>query len=129
MERELKHAHLRLTNDPRLVAGMTAAVDHFGEQAGLPHSERNEFGRACSHACERAFGSMAEPAKPLDVEIEEFSDRVEVRLEFAAKSGSAAAPVTGRALHGHADRVESATVGAVSRTTLIKFLAGRSGNA
>jgi len=134
--REIGRIELKLDRDARLTAGVTAAVIHVAESAGLGADAQADLVAAAEDACGEAFRLLTAAGARLAVTIEEFTDRIEVTLEYRVQPAQVgretsglprtepAQPVgsTGRGLLGRVDNVLSNTQGGTSRTTLVKYI-------
>lgn len=135
MAREIGRIELKLDRDARLTAGVTGALIHVAESAGLDAEAQANLAAAAEDACSEALRLLTAAAK-LNVTIKEFTDRIEVALEYQVQAVQvgretfplpAAEPVqpggsSGRSLLGRVDRVLSNTHGGSSRTTLVKYI-------
>ncbi len=136
MAREISRIELKLDRDVRLTAGVTAAVIHVAESSGLAADAQADLVAAAEDACCEAFRLLTAAGARLGVTIEEYTDRIEVTLEYwvqAAQGGhkTSGLPRTepaqpagscGRGLLGRVDHVLSNTQGGTSRTTLVKYI-------
>jgi hypothetical protein len=106
-----------LHNDPRLIAGVAAAVAHVARRAGLPERAEADISTAAAEACRETFlllDCQRGPAPTIHLLIADFSDRVEVTLESSEKIS--------KVLEGDlVDRVECETRDGRSRMTLVKY--------
>ena len=115
---------LKLSNHPRLVAGVAGAVGHVAARAGCDARALADLVAAAEEACRNAFSLLAAADAQLGVTIEDFPDRVEVTLEHEGQPAPGAAGPGGLSsakLLARVDRVQYDTQGAVSRMTLIKY--------
>lgn len=134
MAAEPSRVVLRLTNDPRLVPGVLAAVDYFAQRAGLDAEAQRDLALAAEQACTRTLGLLGEDGGWLNVSVESFLDRIEITLEHRGQPLPAAGLETfaglgdepgepsGRQLLSRVDRVLFHTEGQASRMTLVKYL-------
>ena len=125
-------AHLRVDNDPRLLAGLAGAVEHFAKQAQFAAEASAELVAAVEEACRETFPLLSDAHPELFVIFEVFPDRAEIILEHRGEAlpsagldtflGDPDAPggLTGLSILSKVDRVQYNTEGGVSRTTLIK---------
>ncbi len=132
---ETKRATLRLPADARLVGAVTGTVEHFAQEAGLDERVQKELMSAAEQACLDTFQLVDSPAALIDVAVEEFPDRLEIRISHSGDSAPAIGldafvgapgsgnPSAGAGLMGLVDRVQYDTEGSVSRLRLIKYLA------
>lgn len=115
---------LRLSRDPRLVAGVAGAVGHVTERAGWSTRARGDLTAATEEACGRTLPLLANGAQ-LSVTIEDYPDRIEVTLEHRSRPTQRSPESNDRDLLACVDRVEHSSSGGVSRTTLIKDFRSR----
>jgi len=62
---ETGRLELKVSGDPRLLAGVSAAIDHFAEASGLRQARRAEFIAAFEDALQEAFPCPESTSKPL----------------------------------------------------------------
>lgn len=136
MARETSRIELKLDRDARLTAGVTGALIHVAESAGLGAEAQADLVAAAEDACSEALRLLSAADAKLSVTIKEFTDRIEVALEYQVQAAQAgretsalprAEPVqpsgsSGRGLLGRVDRVLSNTHSGTSRTTLVKYI-------
>jgi len=127
-------AHLRVDNDPRLLAGLAGAVEHFAKQANFAAEASADLIAAVEEACRETFPLLSEAHPELFVIFKAFPDRAEITIEHRGEElpsagldtflGDPSAPggLTGLSILSKVDRVQYNTEGGVSRTTLIKHV-------
>ena len=125
-------------NDSRLFAALYDILCHSARRAGLSQSGQQGFAEAALNACRETFllvDDAAEPNGMLRLLIQDFADRVEVRIEHRGRCLPTAgldtfcAPPTaesGQSLHAalqatKVDRVLYETSNGVSRVTIVKY--------
>ncbi len=128
---------LDLSPDPRFLAGLSGAVEHFAEGLGFDPAVCKDLMAAAVEACRDTFRLLPPEHSSVRVLIETFSDRLEVVLEHRGEAlptagldtflglGAEAAPageLTGLSLLSRVDRVLYQTEGGASRMTLVKYL-------
>ena len=131
------HLQLELTGDPRVLAGLSGAVEHFAQQIGLNEAAQKDLVTAAEEACRETFRLLTPQNPSLHVTIDAHPDRVEVALEHkgeplptagldtffgAGAKESTGGELTGLSLMKRVDRVQYHTEGGTSRTTLVKYL-------
>lgn len=84
---------LTLSSDPRLLAGVSGAVNHVAEAAGMDESARANLVAAIEDACNVAFDRLAE-------------EEASVRLTLGCASGNVEAVLTLQGSAAHGDRPE-----------------------
>ena len=142
MASEPARVFLKLSNDPRLVAGVGAAVAHVAEEAGFDARSQADLVAATEEACRETLPLLADANARLCVYIECFADRIEVTLEHPGQArpiaglDSFAFPraqevnargLSGLALLARVDRILYNACGGISRMTLVKYLGMRPG--
>jgi hypothetical protein len=135
MSEEYIKAEFRLTADPRLVPGVVAAAEHFGQRRKLDEPAVQSLMRASKEACESTFKLLSSEAPTLGVVFSEFHDRIELTIEhkgealptagldtfLSAEEGDAVpGDLSGYTLMTLVDRVQYQTEGGTQRMTLVK---------
>ena len=91
---------LIFTSDPRLLAGVSGAVNHVAEAAGFSETARAELVAAVEDACQEALKEVANAKENVRLTVEPSVDGVEAVLEFkpagSAAQNSAAVPPQSR---------------------------------
>ena len=120
---------LRLTNDPRFIAGVTSAVAEVAERAGYPTSARADLVAAAEQVCRDALPLLTGAGAQLSVTIKDFPDRIEVTLERKVRVPPRARPGTNQVgrpvdhkLLGRVNHIRYDTQGETSRITLVKYV-------
>jgi anti-sigma regulatory factor (Ser/Thr protein kinase) len=131
MHKPKGRVHMRLSGDPRLVAGVGGAVQRMAERAGLGEAAAAALASATEEACQNTF-PLLQPSDPfLSVGVFSFHDHLEVTVEHRGVEEPSAGldtflrgggETTGLDLMARVDRVQYDTAGGTSRTTLIKYL-------
>jgi hypothetical protein len=122
-------AHVALDADPRLLAGLSGAVEHFAQMTGFDPAGCADLMDAVETTCRETFPLAS--AGTVDVLLSSYPDRVEIAVEHRGEAqpaagldtflGGAGVPAgAGLALLNRVDRILYNTEGGVSRTTLIK---------
>lgn len=88
MTAERTHTELKFTKDPRLLAGVRAAVEFVAARGGMSEAERASLAEASEKAACSALKHLSEGQSLCAITIEEFDDRIEIRIERPAKSES-----------------------------------------
>jgi hypothetical protein len=123
---------MSLTNDPRLVSGVTCAVEYFAALAGFNEATCKALVEAAAQACEDTFQLLTDDAANVRVIIEDYSDRIEITLQHRGEALPSAGLDTfgiaglegaqsGLALLSRVDRVQYHTEGGVSEMKLVKY--------
>jgi hypothetical protein len=123
------HTELRFTKDARLLAGVRAAVEFVAARGGMSDSERAGLAEASEKAACGAMQQLAEKQSLCSITIEEFHDRIEIRIERPVRAESKPVPnsSSGSAPSGQAgawrfvDRVLYDAQNGKSSVTLVKF--------
>jgi len=136
VSQETRKAQLKLVGGTALFPALAAAVEHFGEEAGLDESAQHNMVAACEQVCGDALRRSEDEECALDLTIEQLPDRLEIGIAYPgiigpaigldAFIGSASAPngSTGASLLTRVDRVRYETIGQTSRMILVKYLPG-----
>jgi hypothetical protein len=134
---ERSRTEVLIENDPRLIGAVSGVVLHAGQRAGLSASAQQELAAAAEHACRSTFPLLDGEDPFVKVTIEDFPDRIEVRLEHTGTPEPSAGLETffvgdgeeekpggpaGALLLSQVDRVLYETHDGKSRTTLVKYL-------
>ena len=82
MSAEHQKIALKITGDPRLRAGVLAAVEHVCERRGLSGEEKHELGESIRRECAKILDEQKEPN--CVVGIEEMEDRVQVTVKSSS---------------------------------------------
>jgi hypothetical protein len=80
-----------LDNDPRLLASVETVIAHAAKLAGLPEDTQRILGAAIFDASREMArsGSGSNPAgAPTRLTVDEFSDRLEITIDSAARGNS-----------------------------------------
>lgn len=78
MHTEPTKTELKITSDPRIRAGVRAAVEHICEQHGLAREEQRELASAVEKECAEEFADQFGPV--CAVTIDETGDHIEVHV-------------------------------------------------
>jgi uncharacterized protein with PIN domain len=78
MRVDFRETELKMTSDPRLRAGVRAALEHICERDGLGKDERRELAAAVENECTNVLESQRETT--CAVTIDELQDRIEVSV-------------------------------------------------
>ncbi len=126
---------LRLSSDPRLVAGVAGAVALIAERAGCDAGAQADLVAAAEGACRDTFPLLTGADPRLGVIIEQLVDRIEVTLEhdgqavpiaglesFAFPGAEETGRTSGLGLLARVDRVTYNVESGTSRMTLVKYL-------
>lgn len=73
---------LKITGDPRLRAGVLAALEHVCERRGLNGEEKRRLGTSIQEECGKVLDAQKEPS--CVVAIEEREDRVEITVKSSS---------------------------------------------
>ena len=99
---ELRETTLKITSDPRLRAGVRAAVEHVCELHGLTKEEQRELAAVVERECEKDLENRKEGS--CAISIDEREDRIVVNVGPAAGTVFEKAEARARG-NGHADRM------------------------
>ena len=118
---ETGKAELIICNDPRLLAGVSAAVNHFAEAAGLGEAARVDLTAAFEDALHAAFQSSSQAGEPIQLTISSPGGRIDAVLNLhgtAADAGRAEA--IRKLLSGKVDIVTLDKEGGAIRLHVVK---------
>lgn len=135
MNAERTHTELKFTRDPRLLAGVRAAVQFVAARGGMNEDECASLAEASEKAACGALKKLTDTQSFCSVAILEFVDRIEIHIERPAKpesiqrgnssggkpGGEIAEEGRGLAALRCVDRVLYDAQNGKSRTTLVKF--------
>ena len=114
---------LTVSSDPRLLAGVSAAVSHFGEVAGLDESARANLVAAFEDCFREVFGAASRNSKPVQMTIGVPSGKIEAVLTFHGEHARPEKAEKVRTLFaGKLDSVRLETSGDSIRLSLVKNL-------
>ncbi len=90
MERtETGRVELTICRDPRLLAGVSAAVNHFAEALGLEEGARADLVAAFEDAFREFFGAASWDSKPAHMTIAAPTGKIEAVLLFRGENAKA----------------------------------------
>lgn len=118
---------MKFSGDPRFLSGIRAAVEFIAARDGLSDAEREGLGAAWEMVARNCMAGPAASHPLCRVLIDEFGDRMEIRLEHPACSApnptAAAKPDASRGLEvmRRVDRVLYDARNGMSSVTLVKF--------
>jgi hypothetical protein len=121
---ETGRLELTISSDPRLLAGVSAALYHFAEVAGLDEPAKAELVAAFEDAFHEIFGGVSQNSKPIEMSIAAPAGKIETILLFPGDSLHAEkGEKVRKLLTGKLDSVRLETSGDSSRLHLVKNLA------
>ena len=112
---------MTLSSDPRLLAGVSGAVNHVAEVAGMDESARANLVAAIEDACNVAFDHLAEDEASVKLALGSGTGNVEaaLTLQGAAAQGDRPEKIQ-RALNGRIDKINREVRGDTVRILLVK---------
>ncbi len=112
---------LTLSSDPRLLAGVSGAVNHVAEVAGMDESARANLVAAIEDACNLAFDRLNESEASVKMTLGCASGNVEavLTLQGSAAQGDRPEKIQ-RALNGRIDKINREVRGDTVRIILTK---------
>jgi hypothetical protein len=118
---ETHKIELTLSSDPRLLAGVSGAVNHVAEVAGMDESARANLVAAIEDACNVAFDHLAEDQASVKMTLACASGNVEavLTLQGSAAQGDRPEKIQ-RALNGRIDKINREVRGDAIRILLVK---------
>jgi hypothetical protein len=118
---ETAKVELTLASDSRLLAGVSGAVNHYAEMAGMDEPGRATLVAAIEDACNEAFRNLPDDSGVLELTLAAPAGRVEAVLTFRGiATGAARAEKIQRVLRDRLDRVTRESIGDVTRLALVK---------
>jgi hypothetical protein len=112
---------MTLSSDPRLLAGMSGAVNHVAEVAGMDESARANLVAAIEDACHAAFDQLPENEASIKMILGSAGGHVEVGLLLQGSAAKGDRPEkVQRALNGRIDKITREVRGDTVRIVLIK---------
>jgi hypothetical protein len=118
---ETGRVELTLSSDPRLLAGISGAVNHVAEAAGMDESARANLVAGIEDACQAAFNQLPENESSIKMILGSAGGHVEVvlMLQGSAARGDRPEKVQ-RALNGRIDKITREVRGDTVRISLVK---------
>ena len=112
---------ITLASDPRLLAGISGAVDHVAEVAGMDESARANLVAAIEDACQAAFDALPENGASIQMTLGCSGGSIEavLMLQGIAAKGDRAEKIQ-RALNGRIDKISREVRGDTVRIVLVK---------
>ena len=112
---------MTLSSDPRLLAGVSGAVNHVAEVAGMDESARANLVAAIEDACHVAFDCLAENDASIKMTLACAGGSVEVALTLEGSAAKSDRPEKiQRALNGRIDKINREVHGDSVRILLVK---------
>ena len=112
---------MTLSSDPRLLAGVSGAVNHVAEVAGMDESARANLVAAMEDACNVAFDRLNESEASIKMTLGSTSGNVEVVLELQGSAAQGDRPEKiQRALNGRIDKINREVRGDTVRIAITK---------
>lgn len=120
MASETGRIELALTGDSRILAGVTGAVNHVAEAAGMKQSARADLIAAVEDACKMALSEVSNNGNRVNIILDQPPGKVEVILEYKPASPKQADARTDLAMRAKMDGVLREATKSGTRLTLIK---------
>jgi hypothetical protein len=112
---------ITLSSDPRLLAGVSGAVNNVAETAGMDESARANLVAAIEDACHAAFDQLAENESSIKMMLGASAEHVEVELILQGSAAKGDRPEkVQRALNGRIDKITREVRGDTVRISLVK---------
>jgi hypothetical protein len=112
---------MTLSSDPRLLAGVSGAVNHVAEVAGMDESARANLVAAIEDACNVAFDRLSENSASIKMSLGCTGGSVEVALTLDGSAAKSDRPEKiQRALNGRIDKINREVHGDSVRILLVK---------
>lgn len=130
------HTELKFSGDSRFISGIRAAVEFIAARDGLGDADRENLGTAWEMVARNCIMGLSEQHPFCRVLIDDFDDRMEVRVEHPSCSAPASGARTvaaGKPDESHnldithrVDRVLYDARNGMSSVTLVKFFTNKS---
>jgi hypothetical protein len=112
---------MTISSDPRLLAGVSGAVNHVAEVAGMDESARANLVAAIEDAFHVAFDRLAEDEASIKMTLGAGSGNVEVALSLQGSAAKGDRPERiQHALNGRIDKINREVRGDIVRIVLTK---------
>jgi hypothetical protein len=112
---------MTLSSDPRLLAGVSGAVNHVAEVAGMDESARANLVAAIEDACNVAFDRVTENEASIKMTLGSTNGSVEVELTLEGSAAKSDRPEKiQRALDGRIDKINREVHADSVRILLVK---------
>lgn len=131
MSTERTHTELKFSGDSRFISGIRAAVEFIAARDGLGDADRESLGTAWEMVARNCMTRLSDQHPLCRVLIDDFDDRMEVRLEHPSCSAPASEARTVAAgipdeshnldVTHRVDRVLYDARNGMSSVTLVKF--------
>jgi hypothetical protein len=120
---EIGKVELKFSGDSRILAGVSGAVNHLAEVAGMDEPERATLVAAIEDACQEAFHLVPNGEPLIEMSLATVNGRIEAVMTLHGMNGeSGGAEKIQRTLAGRIDRVMQDARGDTIRLTLVKNL-------
>lgn len=120
---EIGKVELKFSGDSRILAGVSGAVNHLAEVAGMDEAGRATLVAAIEDACQEAFHLLSNGEALIEMSLATVNGRIEAVMTFHGVKGEAGgAEKIQRTLSGRIDRVTQDARGGTIRLTLVKNL-------
>jgi len=117
---ELGRIELTVAGDKRLVAGVSGAVNHVAEAAGLKESARAELVAAVEDACRTALDEVSNNGNRVRVSLEMPPGKIEVVLEYTPTHEAKQSSSADKTMKAKLDGVSREKTQTGTRVTLVK---------
>jgi hypothetical protein len=118
---ETGKVEITLSGDARLLAGVSGAVNHVAEAAGMDESSRANLVAAIEDACHAAFDKLPEDNSTIQLILGSTGGHIDavLTLQGSAAKGDRPEKIQ-RALNGRIDKINREVRGDVVRISLVK---------
>jgi len=118
---------LTLSSDPRLLAGVSGAVNHVAEVAGMDESARANLVAVIEDACHVAFDQLPEEEASIKMILGTVGGHIEATLMLQGSAAKGERPEKiQRALNGRIDKINREVCGDTVRILLVKNISTHS---
>ena len=120
MASETGRIELTLTGDSRILAGVSGAVSHVAEAAGLKESARAELIAAVEDACKAALSEVSNNGNGVKMTVDQPLGKIEVVLEYKPVTAMSPDSRVDLAIRAKMDGVMREATKNGTRLTLVK---------
>jgi hypothetical protein len=118
---ETGKVEITLSSDPRLLAGVSGAVNHVAEAAGMDESSRANLVAAIEDACHAAFDQLPEDKSTIQLVLGSAGGHIDAVLLLQGSAAKNDRPEKiQRALNGRIDKINREVRGDTVRIVLVK---------
>ncbi|HET9400904.1 MAG TPA: hypothetical protein VFO34_08135 [Candidatus Acidoferrales bacterium] len=120
MASETGRIELILSGNSRILAGVTGAVNHVAEAAGMKESARSDLIAAVEDACRLAFKETSNNGNRVRITLDQPPGKIEVVLEYKPLHAAGADSTADLSMRSKMDGVLRESTKSGTRLTLVK---------